>query len=252
MFESAGVSVFGLVFVVAGAVTMYRGRTERAEGGRIAETETTQLRDLAPGPVEVKGSASPAEDATALESPFSGAEALAVRVEVEERQDGNWNTIFEDERAEPLLVDDGTGEVPVERPSAGGLDLEGTETEVGVDDEPPAAVRRYVENEPALEVPDRRSMGPVSVGERRRYTEGVLEPGDDVYVLGAARETAAGWDRRDHVIDEPTASGDFVLSNKPESELIAERTRGGFVLLAFGCLLAVVGSGIAILPWLPV
>ncbi|MFC3958986.1 E3 ubiquitin ligase family protein [Halovivax cerinus] len=252
MFENAVVSVFGLVFVVAGAVTMYRGYGERAEGGVIAETETTPIRDLTPGPVEVKGTVRPDEDAATVESPISKTDALAARIEVEERQDGSWNTIFTDEWAEALLVDDGTGEVPVDLPSADELDLRGTETEVGVDDEPPAAVRRYVEREPDLELPDRRSMGPVTVGERRRYTEGVLEPGDDGYVLGAARETAAGWDRADYAIDEPTGSGEFVLSNKPERELIEERTQGGFVSLAFGGLLTLVGAAVAILAWVPV
>ncbi|ELZ11104.1 hypothetical protein C479_07343 [Halovivax asiaticus JCM 14624] len=252
MLENAIVSVFGLVFVVAGGITMYHGYGERAEGGVIAETETTAIRDLTPGPVEVKGTVRPADDATAMESPFSATEALAVSVEVEERQDGSWNTIFADEWTESLLVDDGTGEVPVDRPPAGELDLEGSEIEVGVDDEPPAAVRRYVENEPTLEIPDRQSLGPVTVGERRRYTEGVLEPGDDGYVLGAARETAAGWDRADYVIDEPTESGEFVLSNRPERELIEERTQGGLISLAFGGLLALVGTAVAILPWLPV
>ncbi|AGB14925.1 E3 Ubiquitin ligase [Halovivax ruber XH-70] len=252
MFENAVLSVFGLVFVVAGAITMYHGYGERAEGEVIAETETTAVRDLTPGPAEVKGTVRPAEDATATEAPISATEALAVSVEVEEQQDGSWNTIFTDEWAESLLVDDGTGEVPVDLSSAGELDLRGTETEVGVDDEPPAAVRRYVETESDLELPDRRSMGPVSVGERRRYTEGVLEPGDDGYVLGAVRETAAGWDRADYVIDEPTESGEFVLSNRPERELIDERTQSGLVSLAFGCFLALVGTAVAVVPWVPV
>lgn len=149
------------------------------------------------------------------------------------------------------MVDDGTGEALVELPSAGGLHLEGDEIRVDSDDEPPAAVRRYVENETELEIPERRDFGSVSIGERRRYREGVLESGEELYVRGSARE-ATGWDRRGYVIDEPTESGEFVLSNTPEAELIAERTQGGLVFLAFGGLLTAVGAATSIYPWLSI
>jgi hypothetical protein len=249
-----GVSGFGAVFVVVGLYTMNRGRTRRARSERIADTETTEIRDLRPGTVEVEGTAHPAGDATVRESPITRTDALASQVEVEEWESGgqgsgNWETIHEEESAVPMTVDDGTGEVRVELPPDGGLDLEQARTEVGSGDEPPEPVRRYVEREADVEEAARHDVGPLSLGERRRYSEGVIEPGEEVYVLGSAREEQAGWGEREYVIDEPTGAGDFVLSDRSEADLIREGKRSGLVLLGFGGLLTVVGTLVAASPW---
>ncbi|MDZ5811647.1 GIDE domain-containing protein [Halorubrum sp. AD140] len=255
MMQNVAVSLGGIVFVLAGFYRMYTGYTEWAEGGRIAERETTPIRDLESGAVEVKGTAHLVEDGTTRQSPFSETDAVATHIKVQEwrtgsEEESNWKTIFEEETAEPVLVDDGTGEVLVELPADGGLNLESTETKVESHEEPPDAIRRYVEMQPDLDVPKRRSVGALSIGEPRRYVEGVLEPSEEVYVLGNARESNAGWGERDFVIDEQTADGDFVLSNKSEETLAAEGKQGGFVFLVFGGLLTVLGLGALVYGWL--
>lgn len=78
-----GWSGFSLVFVV-GLFTMTKGREQQAQSGCVAATETTRIRDLRPGTVEVKGTARPAESATVLESPITKTDALAIHVAVEE------------------------------------------------------------------------------------------------------------------------------------------------------------------------
>lgn len=256
MVQNLIISVGSIAFVVMGLITMNKGRKERAESTRMEETETTESRDLEPGTVEVKGSVHGTEDATVRESPIAGTDALAVRIEVKEwdtggQGAGNWKTIFEDETAEPLFIDDGTGEVLVDLPADGGLNLEQSEWKVEAGDDPPAEIRTYVETEPGLDLPDGHDIGPVSTGERRRYLEGTLEPGEDAYTLGTARETEAGWDSREYVIDEPTRDGDFVLSDKSEAQLIEEGRKGGLVFLAFGGLLTVVGLGVIVRSFLP-
>ena len=77
-------SIFGLVFLVVGLHTARNGWNDRAQSKRIAATETTAIRDIQPGAVEIKGTARPAEDATVFESPIQRADALAAHVEVEE------------------------------------------------------------------------------------------------------------------------------------------------------------------------
>ena len=255
LFVKLGLSAFGSLFVAVGLHTMNDGRKERAKSGRIADIETTRIRDLRPGTAEVKGTAHPAEDATALESPITKTDALATQTEVEEWESsgqggGSWETIHETETGVPIIVDDGTGEVRIELPSDGGLNVEQTRTEVGSGDEPPAAIRRYVENTADVDEAARRDFGPLSIGDRRRYSEGAVEPGEEVYVLGTAREEQGDWGERDFVIDEPTDSGDFVLSDKSEADLVREGKRGGLVPLAFGGLLAVVGTAVTLYPWL--
>lgn len=98
---------------------------------------------------------------------------------------------------------------------------------------------------------DRRNYGPVALGERRKFSEGTIKPEEKVYVFGAARE-AADWDGSKFVIDEPTADGDFILSNKSEGELIKEGKRGGLVFLVFGGILVLAGTMGMIVPWVSV
>jgi hypothetical protein len=249
------ISGVGMVFVLVGLYTMNKGRLERAQSERIAETETTKIREIRPGTVEVKGSAHLAEDATSVESPITKRAGVAFYVEMEQWESsgqggGSWETKHEKQTAVPIIVDDGSGEVLVELPPDGDLNVDQEETTVEAGDEPPENIRQYVEAEAAIDEAQRREFGPVKTGERRRYSEGVIEPGEDVYVLGTAREDeGADWGERSFVIDEPTEFGDFVLSDKSEEELVREGKRGGLVSLVLGGTLVVAGIAATVFPW---
>jgi hypothetical protein len=256
LFSSLIFSVFGLVFLGVGLHTANTGRKERAQSKQIAQTETTEIRNLQPGTAEIKGTAHPAEGATTVQSPITGTEALAARVEVEEWESsgeggGSWETKHETQTAVPIVVDDGTDEVRVELPAAGEFDLEQTRTEVGSGDEPPTEIKQYLESTPEIDEATRHDIGPLSIGERRRYSEGVIEPGEEVYVLGGAREEEAGWGERAYAVDEPAESGHFILSDKSEETLIREGNRTGIFYLGFGSLFAVIGTGLLVVPWVP-
>lgn len=149
----------------------------------------------------------------------------------------------------PIVVD-GTGEVRVELPADGTLNVEMTRTKVGSGDEPPEAIRRYVEREQSVDEASRRDIGPLSIGGRRRYGEGLVEPGEEVYVLGRACQKQADWGERSLVVDEPTAAGDFLLSDKSEQALIKEGKYGGLIYIAFGGLSTLVGASVMVVPWL--
>lgn len=247
------VSAFGLVFVVAGLHAIRIGREHRAQSSEMAALETTAVRDLDPGPAEVKGTVEATGEGP-IQSPLTETAALAYHVEVEEWESsgrgGNWQTVHEEETGVPILVDDGTGKVRVDLPSDGGLNLEGTRIEVESDEEPPEPVRRYVEDVQGLEIPDRQDYGPVSIGEPRRYREGVLEPGADAYVLGRAREAPSGDGELGFVIDEPMESGAFILSNKSERDLLHEETVGSVIYFAAGGLATVIGVFVVVVPWI--
>lgn len=249
-----GWSGFSLVFLIAGLYTMKRGREERAQSERFINTKTNEISDLQPGTVEIKGSAHLAADATAIESPIRKNEALATHVEIEQwessGQGGHWETIHEAQQTVPLTVDDGTGTVRVEFPSYGELNVEANRTEVGSGDEPPEEIKQYLQREDAVDEATRHEAGPISIGERRRYSEGMIEPGEDVYVLGNARKAHAASGEQEYVIDMPAETGDFVLSDKTEEDLVREGKRAGLVSLAFGGLLTVLGITFVIYPWI--
>lgn len=254
LLKQFAISGVGVIFVFVGLYTMNKGRRKRAQSERIADTETTPVRELQPGTVEVKGEAQPAEAASLVHSPITNQEAVATYVEMEEWESsgqggGNWQTKHESQTAVPMTVDDGTGEVRVELPADGVVNVEETQWEVNSGDEPPEQIERYLETESEIETASRHDIGPLSVGDRRRYSEGVIEPGEDVYVLGLAREQEAGWGDRDFVIDDPTDAGDFILSDKSEETLIREGKRSALVSLAFGGVLGAVGLVVAVIPW---
>jgi hypothetical protein len=252
-----GWSGFGLVFVIVGLYVANQGRKSRARSGRIADTETTPVGGLQPGTVEIKGTAHPAGGASPMESPITEADALATHVEIEKYRSngqggGSWRTIHEEEATVPIIVDDGSGEVRVELPRKGQLNLDAIRTKVGGGEKPPEPIRRFVEEEAAIDEATRHEIGPLSLGERRRYSEGVIEPGEDVYVLGKAREEQADWGERKYVIDEPTPAGDFILSDRSEAELIKSGRLGGALRVGFGVLFAGVGAVFSVVPWVGV
>lgn len=254
MIEKLVISGFSMIFVVVGLLLVNQGRKARARSQRIAETETTPIRQLQPGTVEIKGVAQPAEDGSLLDSPITRTESLATYVEVEEWESsgqggGSWKTKHDKTQSTPIVVDDGTGEVRVELPPDGDLTVETTQTKVGAGDEPPEMIKRYLERDDAIDEASRGSIGPLSYGDRRRYSEGVIEPGEEIYVLGTAREERAGWGEREYVIDEPTPAGDFVLSDKSEDELISEGKRTGLFYFGFGGVFTLFGLVGTVAPW---
>jgi hypothetical protein len=249
-----GWSGFSLVFVVLGLYTANRGRVERARSKQIATTETTPIRNLEPGTVEIKGTAHPTDEGAVLNSPIERANALATYVKIEEwehsnQSGGNWKTKHEKTQVVPMIVEDDTGQVRVDLPRDGDLIVEETQTEVAGGEEPPEAVRRYVEGERSVDERDQYDLGPISLGDRRRYSEGWIEPGEEVYVLGNAREKEADWGERVFVIDEPDDSDTFVLSDKSEDDLIQEGKWGGRILLAIGGFIIVIGALFTVIPW---
>ncbi len=251
----AAFSGFGLLFAVVGLGLLWKGRTARARSKRIEATDPTPVADLRPGTVEVTGTAEPGADGAVMQSPLSGADALVSQVTVEEyrsggkNSSGSWHTLHEETETAPLLVDDGTGQVRVAVPPEAGVNLDMIRTRVGGGEEPPAPVREYVESRADVDEATRYDLGLLSVGDRRRYSEGVIEPGEAVFVRGGAREES-GWDDPAYAIDEPTPAGDFVLSDKSEQELVQEGKIGGVLLLAVGGAFTGMGSLFALVPWL--
>ena len=242
---------FGLSFAGVGCYIMYSGRKKRAQSDRLDSIETLHISGLQPGRVSIEGTVSPAEDATVMESPIEKQTAVAYHVTVEEweEDDGGWKTIHEEQRGLPMTVSDGTGEIRVELPSDGRVDVEQTQTRVDSDEEPPERIQQYVENEPAVDVATRHQYGPVSTGDWRRYSEGVIEPGEEVCVVGAARDLEGGWGEQTHVVDEPPESGEYIISDKSKAELVHEEKKSGRNRLALGGAIVLMSTLFSVIFW---
>lgn len=245
-------SAFSLLFVVVGLVAMNAGRKRRARDRRIRNTDPTPVRDLSPdaGGVEVTGTARLAEGATALEAPLSGADALAYHVTVERRGDNNWKTLEERTDSVPFVVDDGTGEARVEVPADATANFEGSSVVVGPGEDPPPGIRQFIDADPDVDDPSEYTVGGLTLGQRRRYTEGRLEPGESAHVYGEATGTDAGWGETAVAVAGGGDPDSFLVSDKSAEELAGENRVVGLFLLAFGGLFAAMGGLFAVTPWL--
>lgn len=262
----AVISLVGLFLVVAGvrrlgtAVSMYR-------------STTTPVREIpqSDDPVEFGGTAEPPTDDETIDAPFSGEPAFCCTVWMEtedlQRTDiegaevleskepatrsdpetrTNWLLSERDGFRQPFVVRDGGGRVAVD-PAGADLDITGHMGSVALTLEPndslPDGVRQRLRSLEAADVafdcdPDtwRRD------GERVRFREARLEPGDDVHVAGGAVESVPEeWGSAVNAT-VGAANGDRYLISKGTESSVVRRHAVQFVTgLAVGGVLLALG-----------
>ena len=245
-----------VVLLGAGIVSTAYGMRRRRQRDAIASVETTDVLRLTPGPAEVYGTAGPGEDG-ALPAPFSDEECLIAEWEIEEWEESgkhsSWRTEGRGTVTTPFYVDDGTDRVLV-RPGEATVELSGRRetVEVGVDESPPAPIRRFLDLDSTPGDPRGALLQALDWGTRvgdRKYHQRLLRPGEDVYVHGTVtRVGAETFGANDF---EVVASADdghpdpdlFLVADRPEEALLEDR--GDAVLyLALGCLALLVGVGL--------
>ncbi|HEY8212123.1 MAG TPA: GIDE domain-containing protein [Myxococcaceae bacterium] len=220
-----------------GAFAMYRwGRSFRAIARRIEEMTSTPASRVAPGFVEVKGRAKGAR--SPVTSPVSKRPCVYYRFLVEELvkrgKSSTWRTRIDDQQECGLLVVDAwQGEIEVNLRAATLMLKPDLRTKSGfLNDAPPeleATLRQY---------------GGTSQGfifnKAMRYTETVLNAGDEVYVIGTARQQGGRM-----MIDR---GGDlFIVSDQPEEEVTRSFHGKKTSRYLVSVLLALVGLGFLVL-----
>jgi hypothetical protein len=197
---------------------------------RIIATPTSRIVDT-PGnaPVEIKGRILPGEEGV-LTAPFSGREAVWVRVIIEEllqrtsASKAYWLKTSNTTDHRPFLVDDGSG--PPARVLTQGanviLDIPGAPTRVNLQDASPQL-------QSFLAARSRMSAGRLRKGVR--YEEHVLAVGDELYAMGPSRRDPGPPVNDGYRLAPSTqlvlfagsgADGELILSNKTEKQLVAK------------------------------
>lgn len=240
---------FGLVGV--GAFGVRRGWRQRTEREVIQSAPTTDVLALTPGPVEVVGTARPADDGP-VRAPFSDDDCVIAEWEIEEYDEAgkhsSWDTVGSGVVSTPFFVDDGTDRALV-RPEGARLDVEETAertVEVKATEDPPEVIQEFLEldstpgqsDEPLIEALDWGQME----GDRR-YTQHLVRPSETVYVHGTA--TRVGTEEFGGHDFEIRASADdghpdadlFLVSDRSEETLLAARRHA--LLYIVGGILAV-------------
>lgn len=241
-----------LVFLLigGGAYAFASGFTEYQRYQLVIGTPTSKIRSMAMGMVEVEGTALPPQGRKLLRSPVTGSECLFYRYEVEEYQqngdDKDWVTIDEGMEGIAFYVQDDTGYVLVD---PRGADLRVDQDElVHVDggEQPPEPIQAFIERNQRIDAEDTSfDIGGLSLatGNDRRYTEWIVAPDENVYVMGEAMERpqfdGSAQNERNIIISSDEDTPWFTISDSSEKELIDE--------MQTGLVLRFIGGGLGML-----
>lgn len=283
--------VIGIVVLGIAAIIGRLGRRQQRRRRLVTETPTTEIRSLdSEGLVELKGEVAATET---FRSPVGNDESVLSAWEIDEWDESGttdlWETRATGIYATPFSIADGTGEVRVDVGNhvtgedeghfdieLGPIDLDRTlssgvsaenvlcsledfsvEATVPPDAEPPDRIAEFVRGESGISSQTDSITNVVDIGTKhgeRRYYEGTIEPGQEIYLLGEARAASdatypLGPD--DVVIAPPeTGDGSVIVSDRSEDELVSElgTYRPAYVTAAvlggIGAVLLTVGSGV--------
>ncbi|WP_440770714.1 GIDE domain-containing protein [Natronorubrum sp. DTA28] len=185
-----------VVLAIGGVIALgclWYGIAELRLANRVLRSRPDSVLDTPNGGrVELRGTATAA--GRLVRSPFTDTPCLAYSYGVEERRDSNngtsWATIASGDDSVPFRLEDETGSVLIEPPGADFRLRNATRIDVDGGTEPPPRVARYIEDSEDVDcqnsVVDLR-LFELKTGTDRRFREWILEPGDEIHVLGVAR-----------------------------------------------------------------
>jgi hypothetical protein len=244
--------ILGGFMSLVGVLSMARGREDLARRRRILSTPTSRITEAQGGLVEIAGRLVVGEKGT-LTAPFSGRQAVFVRVLVEEYRQrgksGTWVTVFSESMSREFYVEDGSGERARIDPTGARFVLDRQKiASSGTFRDPPPALAEFLAQH-GLE-----STSWLGFNKSMRYEEELVAVGDTVYALGPSRREAGppaldgyrtGATTQVVLASMGTGDGELLVSNKAEKELVSKMLRVfvvGAVVAALG--LAVVAAGL--------
>jgi len=219
-----------LVLACACAYFAWRNYTTR---NLIATTPTSAVAEVRRGLVELQGHVAAAD--MVLQAPMSGRDCVYYRFTVQQRRarhsgsraSNSWATVVNDSQAVDCLLVDDSGAAEIALPLAKVvLDPDVRQQSGFLSDAPPELERMLQERY------GRSSKGWV-FNKTMRYTETLLEPGDRLYVLGAA-------ERHGDIVRITAAGPVFLVSDKGERAM-ASRYLWFTIGLALATTAALVG-----------
>jgi hypothetical protein len=236
------------IAVVLGLVVAALGWRAGATARAVSSTSVSDVASVdEPGLVALHGAARK-PDFTGNRAPFSARNYLVARWMVEEWREsdsgGRWSTKGIGHQSVPFVLEDDTGSVPVEISDDADVTVDPDRMrerhEVAPGDSPPSAVAVFETKTDGIGQRRESNMNFLDRGRKegtRRYTEGLITPDEEVYLLGTAKRRDG-----DLVI---TGDGPTVVSTATPGNV--DGVGGGWRLyVALGATLVV--AGIATMP----
>lgn len=270
----------GIVLLGFAGLFGRRGRRQHRRRALVTGTPTTEIRTLDDeGVVELKGVVDAGET---FRSPIRNDESVLSVWEIEEWDESGttdmWETRATGIYAAPFVLSDETGDIRVDLETRvtgedgghtdielGAVDLDrvlssgvsvdnvlcsledfSVETTVPPDAEPPDHIADFVRGESGISEQTDSITNIIDIGTahgERRYYEGTIEPGQEIYLLGtaeAASDATYPLGPNDVVVTAPeNGDGSAIVSDRSEDELVSELGAYRFAYAAA----AVVGLG---------
>lgn len=255
--ESVGEAwVILVIFFVVGLGLVYDGFQKWKRMRLIQDTPTEKVRSAAVGRTELDGNCVPCEGT--ISAPFTDEECLVARYEVEEWEEddnddsgGDWKTIESGTRYRPFELDDGTGSMRVEPEDDATFKFGNehrTRIRVGRRQREPDEVVAFLREHTDQSVPMSGTISGTLFGDKRRYTQEIIPPGEDLYLLGGAHphEGGSGSNADRLVFGRDEGSDEFIISTLGQDAIISKykfrapaQIVGGLAISAFMLFLLV-------------
>src|SRR5438270_5346104 len=229
-----GFLIAGGVLLLIAAAFFFWARSNLKKAKRIEDTPTTPVRNVQEGFVEVKGKVKCA--GAALQSPLSKKACVYYRFHVEEHvqrgKNSYWKTVVDDKQDAGLQVEDASQSSIRVNLLAANLILKPDNR---------ASSGMFKEANAELEATLNQKYGKSSKGfifnKGMRYTETMLEEGDEIYVLGTAVRAGS-----DLTIDK--ANDMFIVSDESEEQLTKKFHTRKVVGIVFRVIFGLAGAGV--------
>ncbi len=228
LFYSAIAFGFGLLLMWGGFSFLKRKRL-------IEDIPTSKVRSIAMGLTEVKGKAHAAAKKI-MTSPLTGEKCVYYKYAVEKLvssgKSSHWVKIKGENSSDPFFLQDNTGKVMID-PSKAEVNVKRSyhsQSKWGKDPEP--TVKKFLDNEKI------RFEGSLfGMNYTMRYTEWIITPGTDVYVMGEAKDNpyVEEGTAQKGVEDIMISKGKdklMIISTKKENQIVK-----GLKWKAIGCLI---------------
>lgn len=173
-------------------------------------------------------------------APFSGQDAVGYAYRIEQHTDGvGWWTVAEGGTTVPFRVD-GPAEHRRVEPRGEPPDVAMATSELGLGDTLPETVRSRLRDSEEFEVEERPEYLMGFFGDSRRYGEGVLRPGAEIYVTG---HSSAEERYRRPTVDARSSSPFRIGTDPPAAALEPDRPHPLSLVGLAGLGLAATGAG---------
>ena len=228
-----------IIFFIIGAVLFFHGFRQLSRKRLMENIPTSRIRSIALGLVEISGKAE-AIPGTVVPSPFTAKSCIYYFFRIEEYKrrgkSSHWATIRKGEYRPEFYVRDDTGKILVNPEAAEYNVPKDFEYNSGLLNDPPAKVKEFLKENGLSH------DGFLGLNKRMRYREYLIEPGQNVYVMGTAAN--------DPVVSEENTSGlvmqkgtnekFFYISDQSEKGVLSSLKWQAFGGITTGGMLCVV------------